>query len=1270
MSNGIISGRGFYLLLGVLVLAGRSLAVAQTAVLPSGTGTSADPYLISELGHLVWMGDTVASSPGKYYTMTADIDASSTATWNDTGTSTDTLEGFNPIGDATSAFGGIFDGAGHTIAGPVIVRPATDYVGLFGFLGTGGQVRNVQLVGGSSTGFSCVGSLVGANSQATVWSCCATGAVTGVGDKVGGLVGDSTFGTVWGCYATGAVAGTSSVGGLVGNKYYGTVSDCYATGAVTGTGGSIGGLAGSDYYGQLSACFACGRVAGAGSVGGLLGDCRPGAGLNSYWDMQASGQSHSPGGTGRTTSQMKQQATFAGFDFRRWAIAEGASYPYLRSSPSPFRLTIFTSGPGKVTIDPVAADATYAPGTVVTLTALPNDEDDVFIRWAGARPDHLLKSTVVMDTHRSVTASFRHGIVIASLGDLSRIGVDPAYPLNGMYSLKTDIDASATATWNDAATDEAILEGFGPIGTAAAPFTGVFAGNGHTIAGLVINRPTLSYVGLFGYVGASGQARDLNVSGGSIAALDRVGALAGFNAGAVSAVHVTGEVTGGGHIGGLVGDSSGQVWHCSSGGVVTGSGDYIGGLIGRNSGMVFTGCATGAVTGSGLVGGLLGYSSGTASSCYATGPVSGSSYMGGLVGMSYGTVLDCYATGTVRGAYHIGGLVGSNAGTVLHCFASGSVPGPSYFGGLVGYSNRGTVSDSYWDKQTCGRSTSEGGTGKGTSELKQQTTFAGWDFTSVWAIAEEASYPYLRSSPPPFRLNVTVPGPGLVTLSPPSADGTYAPGTVVTLQGQPHGVTGVLTPWLGAEPSEFQTAGVVMDTHRSVCATFRQGIAISCLADLLKIGNDPAYPLEDALYVLTSDIDASETATWNDAGTDETLLEGFNPIGSYQRPFTGCLDGNGYTITGLVINRRTADYIGLLGYVQPGGEVRNLGLVGGTITGNFVVGGLIGSNSSGIVSNCYFSGVVTGSDDYVGGLLGFNGGGRVSHCRIGGQVKGYSRVGGLIGANENWGVVSRCYAASAVTGKGSYIGGLVGINTQTTVSDCYASGPVTGPVYKTSYIGGLVGSNSSGTLVNCHATGLLINGSSGGGLVGWSSSGTVLDAYWDMQTSGLSTSYGGIGKTTAEMKHQATYAGWDFTSTWLIAENMTYPWLHGPYPDSDGDIIPDTSDNCPNLANASQTDTEGDEVGDACDLCPETPPGTPVSQFGCGFVAADLDLDGDVDAADAGAFEACAAGPGVAIAGDCGTPDFDTDGDVDSTDFAVLQRCFSGEAQAANPNCQ
>jgi len=282
-------------------------------------------------------------------------------------------------------------------------------------------------------------------------------------------------------------------------------------------------------------------------------------------------------------------------------------------------------------------------------------------------------------------------------------------------------------------------------------------------------------------------------------------------------------------------------------------------------------------------------------------------------------------------------------------------------------------------------------------------------------------------------------------------------------------------------------------------------IGISTIEQLQLIGNDPAYPL-DGYYVLTQDIDASATVTWNDGA-------GFAPIGSYWTPFIGTLDGQGYGVTDLYINRPDENYAGLFGYVSAGGTITNC-YATCAVTGYYYAGGLVGVvGYGGTVTNCYATGAVTSIGEYnaVGGLVGFLGGGTVTNC----------------------------YATGAVTG--DYAGGLVGVvGYDGTVTNCYATGAVTG----TSSVGGLVGVvGYGGTVTNCYATGAVTGDYSVGGLVGYND-GTVTASYYDTQTTGQADNTGkGAPRTTAAMYQQATFTGWDFGVVWTIIEDTDYPRL-------------------------------------------------------------------------------------------------------------------------------
>ncbi|CAK0747608.1 putative Filamentous hemagglutinin family protein [Gammaproteobacteria bacterium] len=155
------------------------------------------------------------------------------------------------------------------------------------------------------------------------------------------------------------------------------------------------------------------------------------------------------------------------------------------------------------------------------------------------------------------------------------------------------------------------------------------------------------------------------------------------------------------------------------------------------------------------VGGLVGANLGTINNSYSTGGVSGTEAIGGLVGWSsnLGIVNNSYSTANVSGSFNVGGLVGRNFGIVINSYSAGKVidaapvtSGDRSFGGLVGGadSNATAVTNSYWDINTSGQTTSTGGTGLTTALMKQKTSFTGWDFTNTWDINDGQGYPFLR----------------------------------------------------------------------------------------------------------------------------------------------------------------------------------------------------------------------------------------------------------------------------------------------------------------------------------------------------------------------------------------------------------------------------------------------------------------------------------------------------------------------------------------------
>ena len=184
------------------------------------------------------------------------------------------------------------------------------------------------------------------------------------------------------------------------------------------------------------------------------------------------------------------------------------------------------------------------------------------------------------------------------------------------------------------------------------------------------------------------------------------------------------------------------------------------------------------ITGSSYTAGFVGYNLGTLQNVSVAGTITtvGSSYAGGIVGLNDGGhIINAYSLATISTSNaYAGGLIGYNtgSGTIATSYSAGVVSSGSA-GGLIGYKASGTVTDSFWDTETsAGASSTMGGTGKTTAQMKTQGTFTNWDFTSTWSIDSDVNsgYPVLRFHPP-YVTNVTSS----------TADGLYGIGAVIAV---------------------------------------------------------------------------------------------------------------------------------------------------------------------------------------------------------------------------------------------------------------------------------------------------------------------------------------------------------------------------------------------------------------------------------------------------------------------------------------------------------
>ena len=365
--------------------------------------------------------------------------------------------------------------------------------------------------------------------------------------------------------------------------------------------------------------------------------------------------------------------------------------------------------------------------------------------------------------------------------------------------------------------------------------------------------------------------------------------------------------------------------------------------------------------------------------------------------------------------------------------------------------------------------------------------------------------------------------------------------------------------------------------------------AITNEAELRAIAGDM-----DGKYILMNDITLS--ADWTPLGLGDSQAREVEEFTG--TAFTGVLDGNGKTITGMSCTLPSYIMVGM--FAQNKGVIRNLTLKDADINGRTWVGGFAGVNS-GVIENC----TVTGST-----VAGREGSAPAQEY----NYVGGSQIGGLAGWNQSGGAISKSALLESSVHGNRYVGGIAGVNngqiSQTFVRDCTReegnwigskyykdnsaasnalkmhlnylitlvnSGQASGTNAPYMYTGGLVGANQSnngtGTVQNCYVTNTQINAIDAfGELIGvnwgkvvnsysaenglayynyfsnsqinwtpdyasrnlYNSGGTVTGVHYYASSSLDLRGAGTKHYSGAGMKEQATYAGWDFTGIWTL----------------------------------------------------------------------------------------------------------------------------------------
>ncbi len=530
---------------------------------------------------------------------------------------------------------------------------------------------------------------------------------------VSGTDGDNT-GTVQNLSVSGTVSGGMFVGGIAGQNL-GNVINCAFSGSVSGVS-FVGGVVGyNGSSGTVKNCYNTGAVSGSGLyVGGVVGNNYNGSVENCYNTGDVSGNNYVGGVVGQNSGSVKNcynTGTVTGSgDRSNVGGVVGDNIIGGTVTGCYFLKGTAKSGIGSGT------------GSATPLTAEEFADQSEFSSWTDFDSTWKIepifgRPTLQANAEIGGTANNPYKIFtatqLAAFRDL----------VNDENDQPADPDAHAKLM-NNINLNGSEINRWTPIGNDAHQYTGTFDGNGKTISGLYIDRSD-NYQGLFGYVGSSGKVQNLSVSG-TVSGGWYVGGVVGWNdSGTVKNCYNTGTgtVTGNDYVGGVVGQNvGGTVENCYNTGSVKGldsvSGSYVGGVVGANSGTVENCYNTGSVTvtgSNGRVGGVVGFNIGPVKNCYNTGSitVTGSGgRVGGVVGDNGGNVENCYNTGTVNvsgNSSAVGGVVGCNqGGSVQNCYNTGgvNVTGTgNWVGGVVGWNssdanvtncyNTGSVSGSY-----------------------------------------------------------------------------------------------------------------------------------------------------------------------------------------------------------------------------------------------------------------------------------------------------------------------------------------------------------------------------------------------------------------------------------------------------------------------------------------------------------------------------------------------------------------------------------------------
>ena len=571
---------------------------------------------------------------------------------------------WTPIGTFSNQFEGTFNGNNKTISGLNINASTTDNVGLFGYIGKNGTVKNVTVADSYVSGNSCVGGVCGYNEGGIVTGCHNSGKVTGNGYCTGGVCGYNN-GTLQECYNTGEVSGTKqNVGGVCGENYSGTVQESYNTGKVTGTGNCVGGVCGQN-GGTVKGCYNTGEVIDNYPVGSVCGWNGGGTVEKCYYLAGTSKKAVGDGSGNRTeTCESKTKLQFQNGDVA-------------------YQLQKDLGGTTQVWGQRIDPDDTGKTDKTPVL----NSTSAYTVHKAAENSPCKRYSNTSGQTFNKHEYDDEHDVCI-------RCGAWQEATLNGDYYeiynqgqlrwFANQVNNQNRPNINARLMKDITMDGteWTPIGTDTIPFTGTFDGDGHTISKLTCTDTNKDHVGLVGYA-IDAAIQNVTVQGATLIGRDHIGAVCGYlTGGTITNCHAVETVIGHKYCGGIVGYIMGNtnVTGCTNSGTVSGY-SFLGGIVGQANRATVQRCFnSGAVTGNrSPIGGIVGQAiTTTVQDCGNTGAVTGADnneYCGGIAGSTNSTssIKNCYnAYSTIT--YPICAFTPSDT-TLLNCYYLADNPG-------------------------------------------------------------------------------------------------------------------------------------------------------------------------------------------------------------------------------------------------------------------------------------------------------------------------------------------------------------------------------------------------------------------------------------------------------------------------------------------------------------------------------------------------------------------------------------------------------------------